>query len=764
MNQITAPYGFVPLAEKVVLPDWVQPRESQGGFTAPPLHDVPFEDGVCGTLELEVVAETPVFTRGTKGDGESFFSLPDGRWALPGTLLKGAIRSVIEAATFGRMDDRINDHRYAVRDLHNRDLYGRFMSDIVQDPRTRKREPMPLVNAGWLRRDPASDVCLLEVCDFAKIEYGMLERVAHERGARSFRPGEKQSSVAKYETWKGSREVDVTVHWQRPNAVNDRRMPSRYGKVSVLGGDVRGTLVFTGQPSRYKPDPMGRRRRGTAKHHDFVFIPTSVSQTMRVEARVFDDFEFGHSDRGQQNRLGDSKNPNEEWKHWKDRFEAGEPVPVFFLASQDGTAVTAMGLAMMFRLAYRRSIGEAVRAAQPGVAAYELDFADGLFGTVRKLDEASRMLALKGRVDFSHAVASSAAEPLDIVRTVLGAPKASYYPNYVEQVPDTPGANAPRDESGGIRYTTWQDDGARPRGWKRYRPLTNTELPEPPSGSGGRELSQDRVSSSFRPLPAGTRFAGRIHVHNVRPIELGALLWALDFGGDTQARHTLGMARPLGFGRCRLVAKPAADLRDVHGAPVDLDACRTAFVEYMGTEVPGWADTAQIRELLALARPVPPETARYQRLDPGRGVNEFVDAKKEGLALPLAHVGPRAAPTVARSSGGQRRAPFRDRGGPSPGRQSGPRGRGAPGQPAPPPQMLSAARRAWPGKKRGDTLEVTLTELNKKGKWRAQVVGHDAKGTIEGTPPADAEPGKQYDVEVIQGSDPRNLNLKWKDG
>ena len=82
-------------------------------------------------------------------------------------------------------------------------------------------------------------------------------------------------------------------------------------------------------------------------------------------------------------------------------------------------------------------------------------------------------------------------------------------------------------------------------------------------------------------------------------------------------------------------------------------------------------------------------------------------------------------------------------------------GRGAP---------LSAARAAWPGKKRGDTLQVELTELNKKGKWRSKVVGHDAKGTIEGSPPSDAAEGKQYEVEVIQGSDPRNLNLKWKEG
>jgi len=40
-----SPYNFVRLAEHVWEPD---------GKVSPASHDVPFEDGVCGTLEVEL--------------------------------------------------------------------------------------------------------------------------------------------------------------------------------------------------------------------------------------------------------------------------------------------------------------------------------------------------------------------------------------------------------------------------------------------------------------------------------------------------------------------------------------------------------------------------------------------------------------------------------------------------------------------------------------------------------------------------------------
>lgn len=777
---ITAPYGFVPLNEEVVVPKWAQPSRVGESWKAPPLQDVPFEDGICGSLELEIEAETPIFTRGTKSDGKDFFELPKGQPALPGTTLKGALRNIVEIASFGHMSGRVNDHRYAVRDLHNRELYGDHMADIVYDERRRKREPMPLVNAGWLhRRNGTGDNewdYELEVCDFAKLEYLKLEELAEMRGLRRFRPGQKQSSVNKYTKW-GKASLDVTVEpqWQRPRAVKDRVMPSNYGKVVSIREGAPGRLVFTGQPSQWTPDRSGRRRQRSAKHHDFVFFAAERPTRLKISQRVFNDFVFAHSNRGQQNRL--SEEPNDEWKFWQTRMKKGERVPVFFLADPDGKRVKAFGLAMMFRLPYRFSIEESVAHAQTEwdrSPTPQLDLADAIFGTVREQPDKRDVLALKSRVDFSHALAEGSPRPGDLVNTVLGAPKASYYPNYVEQVPGEPGCDAPQMRNGRTRYTTWQDDDCRPRGWKRYHAMTETWQPELPRGRDGRTIDLEKVGTSFYPLPAGTHFRGRVFVHNLRPVELGALLWAIELGGDARARHCLGMARPLGFGRCKLTVSPGDDLTDVLGRPVDLNVCREAFVKFMESQVTDWSSSPQILELLELARPSDPRDHHYQRLDPGARRNDFVEDKKAGLALPTSHLGPRPAPRPAPSSSGSRDGRQQVSGERSRGSSRTGGGRGGRGprdsrgrnqnQHSSPPKTgrgMSAARQSWPGKKRGDTLPVTLKQQNKKGKWRAEVVGFDAIGTIEGTPPPDAAQGKEYTVEVIQGSDPRNLNLKW---
>ena len=173
VTEITAPYGFVPLGP-VVEPAWLQPA-----LTEPFLHDVPFEDGASGTFELVIEAETPICVAGRSDDKERRHCRIGSTYAIPGSSLRGALRNVVEAATFSRMT-LVNDHRYAVRDLQNRDLYLDHMAKIQTNLKTHKKEPMPLVNAGWLVRRTEGDEerAVIEPCHFARIEYGWLEELA----------------------------------------------------------------------------------------------------------------------------------------------------------------------------------------------------------------------------------------------------------------------------------------------------------------------------------------------------------------------------------------------------------------------------------------------------------------------------------------------------------------------------------------------------------------------------------------------------------
>lgn len=812
MDTITAPYGFVPLSDKVVQPEWLTLLD---GKTAPPLHDVPFQDGLCGTLELEITAETPIFVRGTQADNLPFRLGDNGPYAIPGTALRGALRNIVEIIGFGRFD-RVDNHRYAVRDMQNRSLYLDHMAAIVPSQKTGKGEPMPLVNAGWLGKE--GDSYSIEVCDFGRVEYRQLMELAERSGVRGYQPGNKQSSVEKYRRWgQASRQVKVAFEERRPGAVNGRTMFSNYGVATLQKEGRAGTLVFTGQPSRWIPDETGKRPgAGNAKHHDFVFMNREKAEIFPVSSESFQDFEFAHSDRGQQNNLGRSLTPNEEWGYWEKVLQSGNRVPVFFLTEEGPEKqpqLRAMGLAMMFRLSYKYSIGEGIDLCSPDHRSERtgLDLAEGLFGAVRGTGLGERgAVALKGRVGISHAAVVEPCQPATEISVVLGSPKASYYPNYVEQDPARPGSQPPRDRSGKPLYRTWMDKPARPRGWKRYRPLTSTWLPQPPSGGDGRPLDLSKVGTQFRPLPAGTSFRAHVDVHNLKPEELGALMWAITFGGNDHARHTLGMARPLGYGRCRLRVS-SHDVRNMRGEPVDPQSFLAAFETFMDGEVSGWKKSAQIREFLTLAVPVDPERARYQRLDPGRRINEFVEAKRAGLALPSATIerqehrsqqpprseapppqapkepeGPKVGESLRATVESETAVKLAD--GASVKLDGKPYGMSleagtlvqvriasvnagkvmkvtfhsvVKGQPVEEPGTDTVS--GWAGKQRGEALEVDLTSPNKSGKWRGKLVENPALTClIEGKPQAGAAAaGKRVTVYVLKGDDPANLVCRW---
>lgn len=647
IDRIRAPYGFVPVSPHVFFPGWA-------GHVS---MDRPLAQGISGTVPYEVQAETPIFVRGTARP-DSFAQLPDQTYAIPGTSVRGCVRNVLEIASFAKLS-LFNDRRYGVRDLHNRALYGDHMATIYNG------QPTPLVTAGWLVRRPGDEDHPAEIrpCHFAKIEYALLEQFARSRGKRNYDPGRKKKSAPeKYRQWlgldprdsKSDRHVTTIPEFDAELRVHVEVTPRRvanpgagwlgdYGEVESAGkgGAQPGQLVFTGQPGAWMPNQPKRRGAGNAKHHDFVFYGES-GRAIPVGRETLRDFQFIHSNRGEQHRADDDPNP--EWAFWKPRFEAGLPVPVFFLLEVDGRGlvkqpfeVRSFGLAMMFRLAYRLSIRQAVKNAQPACDDTRPDLPEVFFGRTpdegrdRGQPASDRRQGFKGRVSFGLARAEGKPAPLGEVRAVLGAPKPSYYPCYIRQ---------PRAGKDGARtevYTTLMDPSAQVRGWKRYRPQRAQLAPPLPP-----QAKSDKIYTTFRPLPQGTRFTGKLRLHNVLPQELGALLWACSLGGAKDAFHGLGLAKPYGFGRVRIRIDDGAlaTLRQNDGTPVDPAACLRAFEEAMESfartvGLASWRSSEPIESLLALARPIPDgsDEGRYMELDHPSFRNEFTSAKKEMLVL-----------------------------------------------------------------------------------------------------------------------------------
>lgn len=779
-SEVHAPYGFVPLHGFVYHPGWA-------GEVS---HDHPFEDGICGVLDLTLHAETPIFVRGGKKP-DSFFEGPNG-CAIPGSGVRGAIRNVVEIASFGWMR-RVNNHRYGVRDLHNAPLYVRHMADIMPDLQG-QNSPLPKVVAGWLRKvpGPAGDapVATISPCDFAKVDYRLLMDLARQHRITNYEPGKRQSAVMKYRRWDVTGETHSRTPTLQVQVQVDALRPPRpewlgrgFGKARRLGlrestlpGGVPGTLVFTGQPSDWNPNQVPRRGGGNPKHHDFVFIePRERTPPIPVPREVMDGFRFVHSDGAQQHSQNRSRQPNEEWGFWERAFEDGHPVPVFFLpktSAKEGVHVRALGLAMMFRLAYDKSVHDALENAQPGLRGTEKqqdDLADLIFGHVplgRKGGVAEREPLRKGRVSFGLFTARPGVAPLPEVTAVLGSPKASYYPAYIEQSTDPrhPGAMAHSKDT----YTTFMDPKVRIRGYKRYRVQPGVVQGPPPPKRGDGSVNET-VATRFRPLPAGARFEGKLRVHNLRPAELGAVLWALDFGQDDSCRHMLGMARSLGYGRSKIVIERARlcfnDGRSSHGSDI-VQAARDAFAAEMEARCKeanvdgGWERSRTITELRALARELPATSPHRRHMSianfvDGRKVNQFVEARKSASALPTALSDEQWAQLAGIKLASQS-------GGPGP-------GLAAPAVATlrrDAPAVAPPRHAGWRPLAKGTPVQAILVAPNKKGNWTFKLAEKDTQGqptggTITGTAPADAAAGNEVQVWVLTGGNPRELVLSW---
>lgn len=653
---IELPYNFVPVHPSVYFPQ-------DAGLST---QDIPFKDGICGTIDITIEAETPVFvshptSKDTAGP-RSFFQTPDGKFGIPGSSVRGVVRSVVEIASFSRLGP-VTDRRYGVRDLQNPSLYGKHMATL--DSSGGKRGAMatvPLVSAGWLMRAKPEDiakgkgVAVIVPCNFAKMEYGFVRTLAKERKIVGLDMDSKASAAQKYAAW-GNASLDFKAEFDAtpvrgPEPANAQLgQGERLGTVRYVRGTGTGqaaTLVMTGQPTG--------PRRG-AKHHDFAFFG-SAGGPIWVSEAAFRDFAFIHSDAGQQHKA--TLQPNEEWAYHKRSFDQGLAIPVFFLLDlpADGNTrpLRSFGLAMMFRLAYRHTLAEVLLASQPHAIRERLDFAEALFGrvdpekkTVVPAGKISGRPALKGRVSFGLCRAVGTPLPANEIRAILSSPKASFYPAYVQQ-------GTVREESEGTvpgrNYATYMDsEGGKPkarlRGWKRYRaqaPITSPYIPP---------KSKPNQQTVFKPLPTGTVFHGELRVHNVRPDELGALLWALNFGEHPNARHLLGMAKALGYGRVKISVRSCELKRNLDWSDLDireLDRLRAGFERTMeawcrgeGQVRGGWAQSAQVAELIACATPLPAgKSLQHLRIDPE---NQFVAAKLGGHAL-----------TPARDLGGWRAA------------------------------------------------------------------------------------------------------------
>lgn len=635
IDKVRAPFNFVPLADKIYYPDWSDAVSL----------DVPFEDGLCGQFELTLNAETPLIVGGAhdQNSAVSFFRTPDETYAIPGDTIRGMVRNVLEIASFGRFSragkfSRVADKRFSVREPSSK-FYSNRVAE--QPPRTHNGLKLfaPKTRAGWLEVDKTSGAWTIVPTEFARIEMepDLFSGISRKPAwfTKIHAPGKAQKKYPvparkKYEDWAAlgySLTLDFGVKALAPQKHNNKYLAYRKATAPsfclagatpgpVPTGKKRGTLVFTGQP-------------GPNKHMEFIFFDFPVPPTpMKLTEDVVHGFMSAHK--------VSPDHPKTDFDWWESRRRSGKiaRIPVFYLEETAGT-VTAFGMAQMPKIAYRCGVHEMVRHTSPEHMpennAIKPDLAETIFGFVSDSANSS----LRHRIDFSLATPHEQPRLHPPVTRILSSPKASYYPSYVEQAE---GKQGNLGRVGG--YKTYDDPHARIRGWKRY-PVHAAVSAQPANDADQDDTDHDRVSVQFTPLRTDSRFTCTVRFHNLRPLELGAIAWALTFGAcnsenQLEYRHALGMAKPFGFGRVRIEPGVLTAETNNGEAALDLGQYAAKYEEAMTTwysrQYPAgksWADSDQLRELLAMADPQSPATAelRYMQMGMNPQTNDYLQAK-----------------------------------------------------------------------------------------------------------------------------------------
>lgn len=506
---IKAPYNFVPLENKAFYPSWAN-HISQ---------DIPFEDGVSGSIEYTIEAETPIFVRNGYTDREhpdsTFSKTHDGKFFIPSTSIKGEIRNVLEILSFGKMT-QVQDARFGIRDLSN-NSEGKFYKQNIQN-----------VHCGWLYKrlaEDGSEEYFINDCG----EPGRIspEQIDNLRRTNLTEFG-LQFSIDRNNADKDTEEYLRSAYYKYKEIlklnltdVNKRLDDIKYSLHNSFSGSYdeygkfitnfdlngrSGSIVVTGQSSRREQryNRQLDRLKWEGKYYEFVFFESNTYE--KVESQIIDDFITVHKN-------------NYDYKNiWKSYLNEGKRVPVFFMRRNGNLGpIDAIGLAYMFRIPTANFIKGAIPIELQSNR--RKDLAECIFGTAKE-----SLKQLKGRVNISHAFACGTPAECDIVTTILGRPKPSYGPLYAS--------------SG-----TWNDANAQIKGRKRY-PVRTTLLP-PNEGT-------DSQTCKFKPLAQGTSFKGRITFHNLKECELGALIAALTFNGHPECCHSIGEVKPLGYGKVKI--------------------------------------------------------------------------------------------------------------------------------------------------------------------------------------------------------------------
>lgn len=510
-----APYNFVPFTPNV----YRYPQEKQVW------HNDVSGELFSGEIQYTITAHTPIMI--DNGEGR-FYQTSRGEYAIPGSSVRGLIRSNVQILGLSGMDDDIDDYSLMYRDITSKKEYQEILGavQIPVDPQ-HKIGVLKNVKAGYLKKEGGRYVIYQTKLDKIKAKYGDMNYYAlsERKIVHEYLESKKGKGTFSYEFFlkNGKSIMQHTFHKEfykvekkgRDHYKGDKNEDYRpyFYEISY---DIAGTKQVTavGNPGKY-PKSGYVISTGPMNEKKAVYIIPEIDEskeTIEISSKDIESFKIDLKKK--ENVLNNFKGKEFFYLPEKD----GEMKPVFYFEQNHRLF---FGFTPHLRLFYQNTIKEGLPDTHKDTA---VDYCKAIFGY------SSQNKSCKSKVYFSDALIVSEADTEELPKKemILSEPKPTSYLDYLVQQEhgDPVTYNNPYMQLRGIKQY-WLHEKAEPT------------VVDP---------SKIKAATSFYPLKAGTSFQGKIRFKNMTEDELGLLLWSIRLDPE-RSMMNIGKAKPYGYGR-----------------------------------------------------------------------------------------------------------------------------------------------------------------------------------------------------------------------
>lgn len=551
------PYNFIGLPEEVLNAELLPNRRY---FNL---------DRKTGLIHCTLTTLSPLYIAGNT-KGEFFHHGNPNEPVIPGSSLRGMIRSIVQVITWSKMQP-VTKKQMFLRDINNRKDYMDFFGDNIR--------------AGFLREQPGGYE--LEPCDYYKVSHTLLLDTI---------PNLDDALRAEVNTWPDKKNqplqpdlVQNILNWRAGTAVQPEFIEKKRNKwlqdkvkEKFFANKLQPDWIYQNKPAWIQVDTNGNatafsltRPQDAAnwtqgilvltgwmdeKKHEYVFVKsldtkpiidphiTEIVQDLESDDQISDWQKAAFKD--------DKPRPNSRRK--KGAVRDGEPV--FYILKDE--KVHFIGRARFFRLPYGNSPYELL--PDPHRDSAHIDMTEAIFGFVEKDKEGKspKSYAVKGRVSFSDAeyqaqdgvplwLRDEAFPPL-----FLAAPKPASYATYLQQPENLSARDVAHKHEYVAALKKYSSADAQLRGQKFYwHHVKKTHGQPVPLEFEDLKLSEGRdFEQRVKPLAVGNKFTFTVRFESLTENELGALLWALTLPGTKHmsCAHKLGMGKAIGMGSAQI--------------------------------------------------------------------------------------------------------------------------------------------------------------------------------------------------------------------